>query len=86
MPLATDLEIRGTDGVWRTISVVLALPNKNRKPMRCIVCKGHIKLHDAARDGSQQAHVEHAQRWPGCPRSDAYDGNGVRPHPHRVPD
>ena len=86
MPLAVDVEIHGTDGMWRVLSVALALPNKGKKRMRCVVCKGHVKLHDAARDGSMAAHVEHARRWEGCPRSDAYDGGMVRPHPNRVPD
>ncbi len=86
MPLATDVEIRGTDGVWRVLDVVLALPNKGKKPMRCVECRGHVKLHDAAKDGSMAAHVEHARRWEGCPRSEAYDGGAIRLHPVRVAD
>ena len=84
--LATNVAIRGTDGVWRVLDVVLAIPNKGKKLMRCVACGGHIKLHDAAKDGSMTAHVEHAKRWEGCPRSEAYDGGAVRPHPNRVPD
>lgn len=86
MPLATDVEVRGTDGVWRVLNVTLALRNKGKKPMRCIACKGYIKLHDAAKDGSMAAHVEHARRWEGCPRGEAHNGRTVRPHPNRVPD
>ncbi len=86
MPLATDVSIRGTDGIWRVLDVVLAIRIKEKKPMRCVQCGGHVKLHDAAQDRSQAAHVEDARRWEGCPRSDAYDGGAVRPHPNRVPD
>ena len=86
MPLATDVAIEGSDGRWRVLNVVLALPSKGKKRMRCVECGGHVKLHDTARDGSQAAHVEHAKRWVGCPRSDAYDGAGTRPHPNRVHD
>ncbi len=67
MPLATDVEVRGTDGVWRVLNVTLALRNKGKKPVRCVACKGYIKLHDAAKDGSMAAYVEHARRWEGCP-------------------
>ena len=86
MPLAVDVKILGGDGDWRIFPVGLAFANKGKKRMRCVDCRGHIKLHDAAKDGSMAAHVEHATRWAGCPRSQAYDGNGIRPHPNRVPD
>lgn len=86
MVLATDVEIFGSDEKWRVLDVTLALRNKGAKRMRCVDCKGTIKLHDAAKDGSQAAHVEHAKRWEGCPRSVAYDGDGIRPNPNRVVD
>lgn len=85
MPLATDVEICGTDGVWRILNVVLAMPNRGKKRMRCVECGGHVRLHDTARGGSQAAHVEHITQWKGCPRSAVFEGGTTRPHPNRVP-
>lgn len=64
----------------------LALPNKGKRRMRCVECGGHIKLHDAVKNGSQAAHVEHATRWEGCSRSEAWHGGAATPHPNRVSD
>lgn len=86
MALATDVEIYGDDGVWRILSVVLAFRNKGKKRMRCVACKGHITLQDAAKDGSKDAYAKHVARWEGCPRSDEWDRGATRPHPNRVPD
>lgn len=88
--LANDLELRGTDGVWRTMNVLIARHASAKRgkgtPMRCCLCKGHVISMDMSKDGKHPAHVEHRKRWEGCPRSDAYDGNGLRPHPNKVPD
>lgn len=84
MPLSTDVEVYGTDGVWRTLSVNLVIRNNNKKKMRCIECKGHVKIHDVSKDGKQAAHGEHRTRWLGCPRSVEYDGRGLRSHPNQV--
>ncbi len=83
MPLATDLEILETDGIWHPIHVVRALPSRGQKRMRCLACKGPIRLHDASASG-MSAHVEHQKRWEGCPRSVHYDNGGLRPNPIQV--
>jgi hypothetical protein len=81
MPISTDVHMLGLDGVWRVMDVAHALRNKGKMRMRCVDCKGHIRLHDASKDGKMAAHVEHLARWDGCPRSDSYDGQGIRQHP-----
>jgi hypothetical protein len=83
---ATEVEMRGRDGVWRTTGVVHALRNRGKMQMRCGLCKGHVVPMDASKDGRYAAHVEHRMRWQGCPRSDVYDGGEVRSHPVSVPD
>ncbi len=82
MPRATDLEIEGTDGQWRPLHIDLALSSR-KKRMRCLECKGPVRLHSASENG-MAAHVEHAKRWEGCPRCDHYDGGSLRPHPIQV--
>jgi hypothetical protein len=88
--LAADLEMRGMDGIWRPTDVFAALravANRGKQtPMRCCLCKGHVVPMDRSKDGKKAAHVEHRARWQGCPRSDVYDGGGLRPHPNKVPD
>jgi hypothetical protein len=84
--LATELEMRGTDGVWRVMNIQHALRNRGRMKMRCVLCKGQVSPHDVSLDGSNPAHVEHRISWEGCPRCEAYDNNGLRPHRVRVPD
>ncbi len=83
MPLATDIEIKGTDGEWRRLSVALALGNR-RQMIRCVDCKGPVRLHGTSADGKQEAHAEHQSRWHGCPRSVGYDGQGLKPNPVQV--
>lgn len=82
MALATDVEICGTDGVWRKLSVEHALSSSNRTRIRCVECRGRVRLHRASDDGTQAAHAEHIKRWDGCPRSDAYDEGGLRMNPN----
>lgn len=86
MVLATDIDVKGTDGVWRPMTVLTALSMKpddrKARSFRCRECKGHVRLHGPSKSGTMQAHAEHATRWAGCPRSDCYDGHGLRPHPN----
>jgi hypothetical protein len=86
MALATDVEVCGTDGIWRILAVTLAIPLKRKARMRCVECKGHVTLMDISKDGTNAAHVEHKDRWRGWPRSVEYDGAGLRGHPNQVPD
>ena len=87
--LATEIEVRGTDGVWRTLNVMdalRALQNRKGVLMRCCLCKGQAVPMDTSKDGKVQAHVEHRTRWAGCPRSDVYDNKGLRNHRMMVAD
>lgn len=88
MVLSKDIEIQGTDGVWRKMDVSLALSMKpddlKKRKIRCLECHGHVRLHGPAKSGNMSAHAEHQTRWVGCPRSDSYDHLGLRSHPNPV--
>jgi hypothetical protein len=84
MPKSTNVHMLGLDGVWRVMDVSHALRNKCKKRMRCVDCKGHVRLQDVSKDGTMGAHVEHQSGWEGCPHSDSYDNKGLRQHPNSV--
>ncbi|BCK74528.1 hypothetical protein AA0242T_0824 [Acetobacter aceti NRIC 0242] len=64
MVLATDIDVKGTDGVWRPMTVLTALSMKpddrKARSFRCRECKGHVRLHGPSKSGTMQAHAEHA--------------------------
>lgn len=86
MVLATDVDVKGTDDVWRPMTVLTALSmrpdDRKIRSFRCRECKGHVTLHRQSKDGEKEAHTQHVTRWTGCPRSDCYDEHGLRPHPN----
>ena len=67
-------------GKWisRTLSEALALHRD--RVLRCNECRGRVRAHNPASDGSMKAHFEHFQRHEGCSLGHYF--NGIQsPHP-----
>lgn len=74
-------EFWGKDG-WKKVSVVYALA-RPECIVRCIECKGAVRLHKAGPNGTPRAHAEHEVGHEGC--SIGHYFNGVQStHPQPV--
>jgi hypothetical protein len=79
MPKSFTCEVPKTTTSWHEISVEKALSLGVR--MRCPECKGAVRPHNAAQDGSMEAHFEHLERHDGCSLGNYFSGVET-PHPH----
>ena len=63
-----------SSGSWIVVPVESIL-NVQGLTIRCLECKGPIRLHGAGRMGKPRSHAEHKQHFPGCSLGNCFDGS-----------
>ena len=62
------------NGEWQIVTAEHAR-NYSRRIIRCLECKGVVRIHRAGPNNKPRAHAEHSNKFEGCSLGYYFDGN-----------